>query len=462
LRIDVVGAPRKPPQGRKAQGLRLTLPRLRAAILALLAAAWCLPAAGQGLIRDAEIERTLARMSDPIFAAAGLPRNSVEIYIVNDPSLNAFVAGGRRMFLHTGLLTELETPAEVTGVIAHEAGHIAGGHLARRSINLRNAQGPALVGLLAGIAIGALGGGEAGAAIAAGAQGAVTRELLRYNRGEEGAADQAAVRYLTEAGVDPTGLLKVLQRFRGQEVFTLGNQDPYVRTHPLSTRRMELLERRVAASRAEGAEPSEERVYWFRRMQAKLRGFLGRPERVLADLEGRAETEHTLYARAVALHRLPRPEESLAAVDRLLAKRPDDPFYLELKGQLLFETGRPSEAVPYYRRAVAEAPGEPLLKAGLGRALLALGTAEANAEALEVLEAARQADPGDAAGLRSLATAYSRAGRQGMATLATAERYALIGRTEDAVLHAGRAASILPEGSPGWLRAQDILAMKRS
>src|SRR5699024_9349603 len=168
-------------------------------------------------IRDAEIERTLRDMSAPIFQAAGLSPSAVEIYMVNDDSLNAFVAGGQRMFLHTGLMMDLETPAELLGVIAHEAGHIAGGHVARRAISMRNARGPALIGMLAGIAAGAAGGGPAGAAIAMGAQGALQRSLLSYNRAEEASADQAALSYLSRAGVDPAGLQRVLERFRGQE-----------------------------------------------------------------------------------------------------------------------------------------------------------------------------------------------------------------------------------------------------
>jgi len=434
--------------------------RLIGVAMAALVALTAPQAKALSLIRDAEIERTLARMSSPIFEAAGLTPSTVSIYIVNDRSLNAFVAGGRNMFLHTGLLTTLETPQQVIGVIAHEAGHLAGGHQARRRINLRNAQGPALVGLLAGIAVGVLGGGDAGAAVALGAQNAITRDFLRHNRSEEASADQAAVSYLSRAGVDPSGLVDVLERFRGQEVFSLDNQDPYMLTHPLSTQRLQLLQQTVAAARVGPSRLDADTDYWFERMRAKIAGFLHSPARVLNDLEGQVETEPVLYAKAVALHRMPAPAESLAAVDRLLALRPDDPFYRELKGQLLFELGRAAEAVPEYRRAVEGAPGQPLILAGLGRALLALETPAADAEALEVLEAARRADTGDAAALRALAVAYSRAGDTGMATLATAERFALVGRMDDAILHAERAATLLGEGSPGWLRAQDILAMK--
>ncbi|MGF1501619.1 MAG: M48 family metalloprotease [Paracoccaceae bacterium] len=412
-----------------------------------------------GFIRDAEIERTLSRMSDPIFRAAGLRPEAVEIYIVNDRSLNAFVAGGARMFLHTGLLIELESPEETLGVIAHEAGHIAGGHQTRRMINLRNAQGPALIALLAGIAAGVAGGGEAGIALGSGAQGAIQRAILRYNRGEEASADQAALRYLEAAQIDPEGLYRVLERFRGQEVFAVGNTDPYILTHPLSTERMLLIEREIqeAGNRIYPDRPEQD--YWYARMRAKLEGFLDRPDRVLNRIEDLPEDEVTLYRKAIALHRLPAPREALAAMDRLLALRPGDPFYLELKGQILHESGRAEAAVPAYRDAVRAAPNEPLLKAGLGRALLALDRTDADREALAVLQEARAEDRGDTAALRDLATAYSRAGDQGMATLATAERFALQGRTEDAVLMAKRASAILPRGGPAWLRAQDILAL---
>ena len=417
-------------------------------------------AAAAGLIRDAEIERTLKSMTAPIFQAAGYRPDGIDLYILNARSLNAFVANGNNMFLHTGLLQTLETPEELLAVIAHEVGHIAGGHQARRQINVRNARGPALIGLLAGIAVGVAAGGEAGTAVIAGSQSAIQRSLLRYNRGEEAAADQAALDYLARARVDPAGLLKLLNRFRGQEVFNLGNVDPFVLSHPLSTERMQLIERRVAESATREFPADPDRDYWHGRMRAKLIGYLDGPERLLDRLEGEPETEKVLYSKAVALYRLPAMSEAIAATDRLIALRPNDPFYIELKGQILFETGHAEQAVPLYRRAVRLAPGEPLLEAGLGRALLSLNQPEADAEALEVLQNARRRDLGDATALRALATAYSRAGDQGMAGLATAERYALTGHIKDAMLHARRAAAAMPEGSPGWLRAQDILSLK--
>ncbi len=433
------------------------LPRLIAALaLAALAAA---PAAARTVIRDAEIERTVAMLARPVFEAAGVPPASVRLFVLLDPAPNAFVAGGRNMVFTTGLIQRFDRPEALTGVIAHETGHITGGHLARRQVAAREFSGPALLATLAAVAAAAAAGSpELGAAAALGGSSAMQRAMLAFSRAEEAAADQAAVDYLTRARIDPEGMLVVLRQFKGQEVFATSRIDPYAQTHPLSSERIALLERRVAASPALGARFDPEHAYWHDRMRAKLDGFLGRPETVL-DRAGTApdpDSEPNLYRRAIALHRLADADGALAVMDRLQTLRPDDPFYYALRGQILFEAARPAEAIAPYRRAVALAPDEALLAGGLGRALLAGGGSEA--EAIAVLERAVRDDPGEAGVLRDLATAYARSGQDGLAALATAERLALQGQLRDAGRLAQRALDLLPRGSPGWIRADDIAA----
>lgn len=415
-----------------------------------------------GLIRDAEIEATLKKLSTPIFNAAGLSPESVDIIILNDNAINAFVFGGRNMVFHTGILKELKRPEELMGVMAHEAGHITGGHLTRRELQIREMRGP----LMAGLFLSALAGaatGEAGVAIAgaSGTQSVLNRSLLAYSRSEELSADQAGASYMERAGIDPAYILEVLKIFRGQEVFQAGNVDPFAITHPLSTDRLALLEDRVARSPAKGKNASPELVYWYERMRAKLSAFTNRPETTLSRLEQQndPDSEINLLRRAVALHRLPNPSGALEAVDRLIAMRPNDAYYEELKGQILFESGRGAEAVEPYRKAVALAPHEDLIRGGLGRALLALNDPGLDAEALATLEQAAAAGGADPAILRDLALAYARAGQEGMAALATAERFAMSGEPQDALRHARRALDLLPNGSPGWLRADDIRAV---
>ncbi|GIX14970.1 MAG: peptidase M48 [Paracoccaceae bacterium] len=431
--------------------------------LAAAAATWlCLTlAAGgalaQALVRDAEVERALRVLAEPVLRGAGVSPDSVDIYILADRRLNAFVAGGRNIFVNTGMMRQLRTPEQLQAVLAHEVGHINGGHLARRGIEMRRAGGAMALGVLLAIAAGASGSPDAAAAVLSGSQHLLQRGFLAFSRSEESSADQAALGYLERAGINPTGMLEVLEMFRGQEVLAGGHVDPYARTHPLSVDRILLVENRVRHSPHRSTPTPPDRARWFARMQAKLDGFLERPERVLNGLDPDDTSPDALVRRAVALHRLPDPEGAIRVIGQLVAAHPDDPYYQELAGQILMENNRAAEAVAHYRAAVRLAGDEPLIRAGLGRVLVALGDPARNAEAIALLERATREDPGNAPALRDLALAYARAGREGDAALATAERLALQGAFKDVAIHARRAAALFPEGSPGWLKAQDLI-----
>jgi predicted Zn-dependent protease len=439
---------------------------LRTTFAAILSASlmtvWAQPAAAISLIRDAEIEATLRALAAPIFSAAGLAPDAVDMIVLSDPRPNAFVFGGRKMAITTGLIQDMNGPTELQAVMAHETGHITGGHLARRAIAERNMRGPAAIAMLIGIAAAAAGGGAAGGLMAGvGAQSTLQRALLAFSRSEESAADQAALSFLEQAGINPDGMTKVLERFRGQEVFSAATRDPYVSTHPISAARMSLIERRTRESPYAGRPAAPEDVYRFNRMRAKLDGFLNAPRATLRT-PLKPGDELDMLRHAVALHRKPAPDEAIALAQALIAQRPSDPFYHELLGQFMLESGRGSAAVAPYREAARLAPEEPLIRAQLGRALLTVGTAQADAEAVAALEAgAAASDGGDPSVLRDLAFAYARAGDEGRAALATAERLALIGSVRDARYQAGRAKTMLPQGSPEWLRADDIVASLR-
>lgn len=434
-----------------------------AALSAALLTVWGNAAAAVGLIRDAEIEATLKFLSAPVFEAAGLGRDEVGIIILSDSRPNAFAFGGRQMAVTTGLIQDMDGPAELQGVVAHETGHLVGGHLARRAIAERNLRGPAAIAMLLTIAAAAAAGsGEGALAAGVGAQTAVQRAFLAYSRSEESAADQAAMTYLETARLAPDGMTKVLERFRGQEIFSAATRDPYASTHPISSARLSMVERRTAESPYRGAASSPEAVYRFNRMRAKLDGFLNHPTRTLRDAE-KPDDEFDTLRRAVAYHRLPDPAKALAAADKLIAMKPKDPFYHELKGQFLLESGHGPAAVAPYREAVRLAPEEALIRAQLGRALLTVGDDASNAEAVRALESgAAASDGGDPSVLRDLAFAYARAGDEGRAALATAERLALVGAVHDARIQAARAKALLPNGSPEWLRADDIVASLES
>lgn len=435
--------------------------RLLAALLAVvLATGAAAPLRALELIRDAEIERTLARISDPLFRAAGLSPAVVNIYIVNSPDLNAFVAGGQNIFLHTGLLTRLETVDQLRAVIAHETGHIAGGHLTRRNEALKGARGVAALGMIGALAASAAGSPEAGLAIISGSQQAALRNALAHSRAEEAAADQAGLRYLAYARSDPEAFLEVMRMFRSREGFTGSGRQSYTRTHPLWSERLTLIENKVRELPAR-SEIDPETAYWHGRMVAKLEGFLAPPRETLDRYPDSDTSETARLARAVALHRLPDPDRALAEVEALIDLRPEDAFYHELKGQFLLELGRAEVAAASYRRAADLAPRQAQILGGLGRALLNMDSAEATREARDVLREAARLDRGDTGIWRDLALAEARTGNDGAAALATAERLMVEGKPNEAIRNAARALDLLPRGAPGWRRAEDLTTMAR-
>lgn len=426
----------------------------------LLIATIASPVRAVTLIRDADIEHSLDQLAAPILRAAGLNPNNVRILVVNDSGLNAFVINGRAIFIHSGLLQRLTTVGQLQSVIAHEAAHIANGHISRRLTNLRGANTAMGFGMALALAVAiASDNGQAAGGVAAGAAGAAQRQFFAHTRAEESAADQASVRYMLRAGVDPTSAIEVLELFRGQEALSVTRQDPYARTHPLTSDRLRALRGLVAANPGT-AVPNPNADFWFARAQGKLSAFTQNPGWTLRRVRGDPSPIAVMRS-AVAYHRQADANRAIAAMQSLLSQYPNDAYWYELYGQILLESRQAGPAVQAYQNAVALNGNEPLILGGYGRALLALDTVDSNARAVQTLERARALDGQSSAILRDLGQAYARTGQPGLASLATAERYALQGRLEDAVLHATRAADRLPRGSAPWQRAQDVLSAAR-
>jgi len=409
------------------------------------------------LIRDSETEDTIRMYAKPLLEVAGLNPAAVRILLVNDDSLNAFVAGGQNLFLHTGLLMAAEEPGQVIGVIAHEIGHIAGGHLARSGEAMATASRTALLTMLLGLGAAIAGGGGAGGAIAAGGQQTALRSLLAYSRTHERSADQAALKYLDRTGQSAEGMLEFLRKLSGQELLISAGRDPYLRTHPLTSERVDAIAKHVESSPHTDADPPE--IYKERhdRMLAKLKGFLRPTGRVLAEYPESDDSIAARYARAVAYYRIPDLDRALAEINSLIADKPDDPFFHELKGQILFENGRVAEAVGPYEKANRLKPDDPLLLTAYAQTLIEAGDTNRLRRAMNLLEQATRLDPGLPLAWRLLAIAYGRLDRLDQSALASAEEALLTGRASDARLQAERASRKFPEGSPGWLRAQDII-----
>ncbi|SHE69828.1 Putative Zn-dependent protease, contains TPR repeats [Litoreibacter ascidiaceicola] len=446
-----------PPSG-SITGRDSVLKLLRHLLLVFVATLTSVPAYSASLIRDAEIEQALQQLAKPVLRSAGFGSGRIRVLVINDPKLNAFVVDANHVFIHSGLIMKLNRPEALQAVIAHELAHIANGHLTRRATNARVAGRVTAIGMALAAAAAIGGNGDAAVGLAAGTSSSAARRFFAHTRAEESSADQSAMRYMGSAGLDPSAMVDILQIFRGQEALRPGRQDPYARTHPLTQDRLRAVKGFAASYKKRSQPTTPEAIYWYARMSAKLNGFLRNPRSVLRRSESKGNGEIATLRRAIAYHKTPNLKKALAEMNALLKMRPRDPYYHELKGQILLEARQFNAAVGSYKQALALAPREPLIESGLGRALLAQGSSGAAKQALTILTRARSRDPGDPQMLRNLALAYAKNGQNAMASVATAERYAVLGRFDDAAIHAKRALGALPRGSSGWLRAQDILA----
>lgn len=448
---------------------RMMTAALLAALIALTGLGDAVAAAkkkpsGPPLIRDAEIEGLLRLYTKPIFQAAGINPGAVKVYIINDPRINAFVAGGQRIFVHTGLLIQAKTPNEVIGVLAHETGHIAGGHLARMGIELDRASATAIIGTLAGMAAmtgAALAGqreaAKAGQGLMIGSQGFAQRNVLAYQREMEAAADQAALKYLNATGQSARGMLSLFDRLGNQSLASLENADPYVMSHPMPMDRIRNLEIAAKKSKTFGNTDRPEMLLRHQLMQAKLIGFLQPPQSVFQRYPKSDTSLPARYARAIAMFRSGDTRNALPVLDGLIEELPQDPYFWELKGQALLEGGSPQKAIEPLRQANKMLPTNGLIQILLAQALLGTEDKDNAAKALKLLREAKKSEGETPALYKFMAMAYGRLGDIAKADLSTAEYGLLQGDKELALEKARVAAASFKTGSPEWLRANDIV-----
>ena len=424
-----------------------------AAGLMLTAAA---PASAQSAIRDTEIEAIIHEWADPVFTGMGLEPSEVEILLINDDDLNAFATRGRIMGLNTGLILKTRTPGELLGVIAHEAGHIRNRHTLRDG-----AQDAGMQPMLMTMALGALaiaaGAPDAGAVLLGNSQYFGTLSALRYMTHQEGEADNTAARALETAGESGRGLVAFFENFRSQEVFSDARRFPYFRSHPLSSVRIENLRRFVAEQPSYDKRDSPERLAQHALILAKIHAFMDHPRDTYRAYPESDVSLPGRYARAIAWYRDGQTERALSAVDELLAEQPDNPYFWELKGQILFEEGRPEEAIGAHQRSVEIKPDAPLLHVNLAHALIETRDNARLDAAVNHLKRATALERDNSMAWRLLGQAYASQGKEGEARLASAEMYFAAGAEQQATQFALRARDMLDPGSDEWTRAMDIV-----
>ncbi|MDO7834195.1 M48 family metalloprotease [Sphingobium sp. HBC34] len=434
--------------------------KLCALILASLACT-ARPALAQQILRDAETEAFMADMSGPLVKAAGMEPKNVQVMVINDPEINAFVAGGQYVWVHSGLIAQADNVNQLQGVVAHELGHIEGGHVIRTD-GIKEATSVTLLSLVLGAAAIAAGGAEAGMGIMGLGQQAAMTQYLAFSRAQESSADLAGARYLHTAGISGRGSLEFFKKLQNQEYrLAIPQDNSYGRTHPLSGERINVLREvyEVDPAWTRPVDPALEAR--FERIKAKLVGFVSEPAQTLIKYPESDQSLPAHYARAYAWHKSAYPQKALSEADALLATAPHDPYFLELKGQILLESGKPAEAIAPLREAV-KLTNQPLISVLLSHALIATEDEANFAEAEQVLRMAVQRDRENPFAWYQLGVVYERRGDSPRAALATAERYEMIGQYPMALRSADAAMQGLKPGTVDYLRAQDIAMVSRA
>jgi predicted Zn-dependent protease len=424
--------------------------------------------AGIPMIRDAEIEQLLRDYTTPIFRVAGLSDQNIHVVIIEDKSFNAFVMDAHRIFINVGALMQATTPNQIIGVLAHETGHIVGGHLSKIRQELANVQTTALIGMLLGIGAvvaGARSGsadvGNVGMAAITAPQALGLNRLLAYQRAQEESADRAGVRFLTMSGQSAKGMYDTFKHFADESLFAAQGANPYFQNHPMPQERMAALTELVKTPYWAKKDPPE---LQFRHdmMRAKLVGFTERPGSVLARYPSTDTSLPARYARAISAYRYEDPRNAIAQIDSLLQAMPNNPYFYELKGQALLEGGHPADAIAPLRHAVQLAPSPALIQILLAQALVATNDVKSADEAISLLHAAISKEPEAADAYTALAMAYARKNNLADADLASAQAAFARGDNKTARELAERAKLRFPIGSPGWVRADDIVAFNKN
>jgi predicted Zn-dependent protease len=444
-----------------------------AAAIALLP----LPAAqaqmkGPPVLRDTETEQLLREYTRPILRVAGLEKQNIQMVIVNEGSFNAFVADGRRIFVNYGAILQSETPNQIIGVLAHETGHLAGGHLSKLREQLANAQTQMIIAMLLGagaMAVGSTRGSgsagnnglaNAGAAALAGPQEMIRRTLLSYQRQQEENADRAGVKFLTATQQSPKGMYETFKRFTSESLFAARGTDPYLQSHPMPAERVAALQQFASAS-----------PYWDKKddpalqlrhdmVRAKISAFMERPETVYRRYPQTNDSMPARYARAISTYLHGDLRSALAQIDALIQVQPNNAYFYEVRGQALLEGGKPAEAIPALRKAVALSNNAPLIEMLLGQALVGSDNKAYTDDAVRILRSAVAREPEAQLGYMQLAMAYGRKGDYAEADLASAQAAYLRGDNKTARELATRAKTRFAVGTPGWVKADDIVASK--
>jgi predicted Zn-dependent protease len=304
------------------------------------------------------------------------------------------------------------------------------------------------------------GAGNIGAAAISAPQAIMQNTLLSYQRQQEENADRAGVKFLTATGQSAKGMYETFKRFSNDSLFAARGADPYMQSHPMPAERVAALEELARSSPYWNTKDDAALQLRHDLMRAKTSGFMEQQDTVLRRYPPSNDSLPARYARAIATYRHGDLHSAVAQIDSLIQAQPNNPYFYELRGQALLEGGKPAEAIAPLRKAVQLSNNAPLIEMLLGQALVASDNKAYTDEAIAILRAAVARESEAPLGYMQLAMAYGRKGDYAQADLASAQAAYLRGDNKTARDLASRAKTRFAVGTPGWVKADDIMTAK--
>ncbi len=428
----------------------------------LMAMCVCTSGWAASQISDTETERMIGELIAPLGDAAGIPKGRLKIHIIDDDDFNAFVMGGEDVYVYTGLLKQIKTPDALQAVVAHELGHMIGGHMAQMRDRMAAEMKRTMLIQALGVGLMVAGGNPSlGAGVLGGASGVAQQSMLAFSRDEERIADNMGVDLMIRASQNPNGFIDVLKQMHEMTGALEEKINPNRINHPRTTERLnnvrEYLDK-LDYDYIPDKTLTTRRTDDYEMVRAKLVGYLDSPAQVREKYPYSDKSDAALYARAIANMQGGNLDGARMGTQTLISRTPDNPYFWELMGDIQYQFGHYDDSVNAYEKSLEMAGNAPQIQTALALVLVERNKPGDNIRAIELCKRALLAEQMPLT-YWTLSRAYGNTD-PGRSDWAMAEYYEMINKHQDAKKYAKRAKKNLKKTEPEYIKADDILNIK--
>ena len=387
------------------------------------------------IVRDAEIENFFHDLSFPIVESSTIKGTKINFYLDKQNYINAFVTSGPKIFITTELLIKTNSVDQIAGVIAHEIGHITGGHLSKRYNAYEDSMFTTMISSILAVGAIAAGSPSAGSAILMGGEHIRNQQILSFSRNQESYADQTAIKLLKKSNYSVKGLYELFEILERKERFSKIN--PYNQTHPLSIERKRVIEDHIDYK--ENIESNYLLNERLKLIKAKLIGYTTKKERFNIYYPVDRNSLESWYARSIHYYLNGDIDKALIFIDKCINQKKENPYFYELKGQILYENGRSLLAINSYKEAIKYKNDEKHFYLAISKAIYTQKDIRLYDEGISFLKKYINEEDFPIEAWHYLGLYYGKMGKYVLSSLALAEKFLLLNDIKNAKLQLQKA-----------------------